>query len=79
MITTSRTTATAASLPSTPAAIFALLGFIDIALLGVVGSSIAPPLAVSIIVAALGLVTLAALTPARRGSGGRWSPPSWPG
>jgi hypothetical protein len=37
-------------------------------LLGVVGSSIAPPLGVSIAFAMLGLVTLVALVPARRGS-----------
>ena len=45
-----------------------MLGVIDIALLGVIGSSIAPPLGVSLLVAALGLVTLAALIPARNGS-----------
>ena len=56
------------SLPAAPAAIFALLGLIDIALLGVVGSSVAPPLAVSVIVAALGLATLVALILARDGS-----------
>ena len=64
MITTSRTAASAASLPTAPAAIFALLGLIDIALLGVVGSAVAPPLGVSIIIAGLGLVTLVALIPA---------------
>jgi hypothetical protein len=68
MTTTSRTTTSASSLPTAPAAIFALLGLIDIALLGVVGSAIAPPLAVSIIIAVLGLITLAALIPARHGS-----------
>jgi hypothetical protein len=68
MITTSRTTTSASSLPAAPAVIFALLGLIDIALLGVVGSAIAPPLAVSIIIAALGLITLAVLIPARHGS-----------
>ena len=68
MITTSRTTTSASSLPTAPAVIFALLGLIDVALLGVVGSAIAPPLAVSIIIAALGLATLAALIPARHGS-----------
>jgi membrane protein YdbS with pleckstrin-like domain len=50
--------------------IFAVLGLIDIALLGVVGSHDAPPLMVSIGVAALGLITLVALVPARRGSRG---------
>lgn len=66
--TTPRTAPRAASLPTAPAAIFAILGLIDIALLGVVGSTIAPPLAVSVIVAALGLLTLIALIPARNGS-----------
>ena len=68
MITKSRTAASAASLSAAPAAIFALLGLIDIALLGVVGSAVAPPPGVSIIVAGLGLVTLVALIPARHGS-----------
>jgi hypothetical protein len=66
--TTPRTVSRAASLPTAPAAIFAILGLIDIALLGVVGSTIAPPLAVSVIIAALGLATLIALIPARNGS-----------
>jgi hypothetical protein len=64
---TSQTTDHPVSLPAAPAAIFAVLGLVDIALLGVTGSSVAPPLAVSIFVALLGLVTLAALVPARRG------------
>ena len=68
MTTASRLTTRAAILPAAPAAIFALLGLIDIALLGVVGSSIALPLGVSLLVAALGLITLAALIPARNGS-----------
>ena len=68
MTTTPQPAARAMSLPAPVAGIFALLGLIDIALFGVVGSSIAPPLAVSIIVAALGLITLAAVYPARRGS-----------
>lgn len=63
-----RTTTRSAYLPLSSAAIFALLGLIDLALLGVVGSAIAPPLGISITVAVLGLVTLAALVPARRGS-----------
>jgi hypothetical protein len=66
--TASRLPARSALLPAAPAAIFTLLGLIDIALLGVIGSSIAPPLAVSLLVAALGLVTLAAVIPARHGS-----------
>jgi hypothetical protein len=56
------------ALGSPPAGIFALLGLIDVALTGVIGSKDAPPLAVSLGVAALGLITLAALVPARRGS-----------
>jgi hypothetical protein len=67
-MTTPSTATRTVSLPAAPAAVFALLGLIDIALLGVVGSSIAPPLAVSIVVAALGLATLVALIPARNGS-----------
>jgi hypothetical protein len=66
--TAPRTVTRAATLPSAPAAIFALLGLTDVALLGVVGSSFAPPLAVSIVVAALGFITLAAIVPARNGS-----------
>jgi hypothetical protein len=58
MTTMSGISARPAHLPATPAVIFAVLGVIDIALLGVVGSSIA----------LLGLVTLMALVPARRGS-----------
>jgi hypothetical protein len=53
--------------PSTTA-IFAVLGLIDVALLGAIGSADAPPLAVSLGVAALGLITLVALVPASRGS-----------
>ncbi len=56
------------ALSSAPAAIFAVLGLIDVALAGVIGSKDAPPLAVSLGVAALGLITLASLVPARRGS-----------
>ena len=58
------------SLGNAPAAIFALLGLIDVALAGVIGSPDAPPLIVSLGVAALGLITLLALVPARRGSRG---------
>ncbi|MEU4242378.1 hypothetical protein [Actinoplanes sp. NPDC026619] len=68
MITTAQATDRSAHLPAAPAAVFALLGLIDIGLLGVVSSSIAPPLGVSITFAVLGLVTLVALVPARRGS-----------
>jgi hypothetical protein len=70
MTATHETLARPASLASAPAAIFALLGLIDVALTGVIGSSDAPPLIVSLGVAALGLITLLALVPARRGSRG---------
>jgi hypothetical protein len=50
--------------------IFTILGLIDVALTAVIGSSGAPPLIVSLGVAALGLITLLALAPARRGSRG---------
>jgi uncharacterized MnhB-related membrane protein len=56
------------ALPAAPAGIFAVLGLVDVALTGVIGSSGAPPLAVSLGVAALGLITLLSLVPARRGS-----------
>jgi hypothetical protein len=68
MTTLPRTVARPASLPTASAAIFAILSLIGIGLLGVIGSSIAPPLAVSFIIALLGIITLAALVPARRGS-----------
>jgi hypothetical protein len=55
-------------LTGTTAAIFALLGLIDLGLLGVIGSADAPPLIVSFGVATLGLITLIALVPAYRGS-----------
>jgi len=68
VLTNSQTVDRPPSLPAAPAAIFAILGLVDIGLLGVIGSSIAPPLPVSIFVALLGLVTLLALVPARRHS-----------
>jgi hypothetical protein len=55
-------------LSNAPAGIFAVLGVIDIALTGVIGSKDAPPLVVSLGIAALGLITLLSLVPARRGS-----------
>ena len=70
MTTTHETLARPASLSNAAAAIFAVLGLIDVALTGVIGSSDAPPLIVSLGVAALGLITLLALVPARRGSRG---------
>jgi len=67
MTATHETLARPASL-SNAAAIFALLGLIDVTLTGVIGSPDAPPLIVSLGVAALGLITLLSLVPARRGS-----------
>jgi hypothetical protein len=55
-------------LTGTVTAIFVVLGLIDVALVGAIGSTDPPPLAVSLGVAALGLITLGALVPASRGS-----------
>src|SRR4051794_21407397 len=55
-------------LPTPSAVIFAVVGVIHIALLGVIGSSIAPPLGISLLVALLGLVTVIGVVPARRGN-----------
>ncbi len=68
MTTTQATIARPSVLSNAPAGIFAVLGVIDIALTGVIGSQDAPPLAVSLGVAALGLITVLSLVPARRGS-----------
>ena len=70
MIKTQETVARPVSLSNAATAIFATLGLIDVALAAVIGSSDAPPLIVSLAVAALGLITLLALAPARRGSRG---------
>jgi len=70
MITTQETLARPVSLSNAATAIFAILGVIDVALTAIIGSSDAPPLIVSLGVAALGLITLLALAPARRGSRG---------
>jgi hypothetical protein len=70
MTTTHETLARPSSLSNATTAIFAMLGLIDVALTGVIGSSEAPPLIASLGVAALGLITLLALVPARRGSRG---------
>jgi hypothetical protein len=53
-------------LTGTTTAIFAVLGLIDIALVGAIWSADSPPLGVSLGVGALGLITLIALLPARR-------------
>ncbi len=55
-------------LTGTVTAIFVVLALIDVALVGAIGSADPPPLAVSLGVAALGLITLGALVPASRGS-----------
>jgi hypothetical protein len=68
MTTTYEAVIRPSALPNAPAAIFAVLGLIDVALTGVIGSSDAPPLVVSLGIAALGLITLLSLVPARRGS-----------
>jgi hypothetical protein len=57
-----------AILPTSAAALFAVASVCDIAFLAVLGSHSAPPLAVSILFAAFGVITLAALVPASRGS-----------
>jgi hypothetical protein len=70
MTATHETLVRPSSLSNATAAIFAMLGLIDVALAGVIGSSEAPPLIVSMGVAALGFITLLSLVPARRGSRG---------
>ena len=57
-----------AALPTAPAGLFALASIIDIAFLAAIGSKNAAPLPVILGFALLGLITLAALIPARRGS-----------
>ena len=70
MTATHETLARPASLGDAATAIFALLGLIDVALTAVIGSPDAPPLIVSLGVAAFGLITLLSLVPARRGNRG---------
>ena len=65
MTATHETLARPSSLSDADTAIFAMLGLIDVALTCVVGSPGAPPLIVSLGVAALGIITLLALVPAR--------------
>jgi hypothetical protein len=60
-------TTRSASLPALPAGLLALASVIDIAFLAAIGSKDAP-LPVILLFALLGLGTLAALVPARRGS-----------
>ena len=54
MTATHETLARPSSLSNVAVAIFAMLGLIDVALTGVIGSPGAPPLIVSLAVAALG-------------------------
>ncbi len=68
MTTTQQAIVRPPHLTSTVTGIFAVLGLIDVALTGVIGSPDAPPLVVSLSIAMLGLITLGALAPARRGS-----------
>jgi hypothetical protein len=68
MTTTHEAVVRPSALPNAPAAIFVVLGLIDVALMGVIGSADAPPLVVSLGAGALGLITLLSLLPARRGS-----------
>ena len=67
-MTTHQAVARPTPLTGTVTAIFVVLGLIDVALVGAIGSADPPPLAVSLGVAALGLITLGALVPAARGS-----------
>lgn len=68
MSTSQETTTRPASLPTAAAALCAVLGLIDIGLIGAIWSGDPPPPGVSLGVGALGLITLLALVPARRGS-----------
>jgi hypothetical protein len=60
-------TARSAALPTAPAILFAVAGLVDIVFLSAIGSDDAPVPAI-IIFGLLGVGTLAALVPARRGS-----------
>lgn len=61
-------TTRSAYLPTASAVLFALASVIDIAFLAAMGSRDTAPLPVIVLFALLGLSTLAALIPARRGS-----------
>lgn len=61
-------TTRSAYLPAASAGLFALASVLDIAFLSATGSKDAAPLPVIILFALLGVVTLAALIPARRGN-----------
>jgi hypothetical protein len=56
------------SLPAASAGLFALASVIDIATLAAIGTKNAAPLGVILMFAALGVITLAVLIPARRGN-----------
>jgi hypothetical protein len=68
MTTTQQAVSRPSSLTNAITGTFALLGLIDVALTGAIGSPDGPPLIVSLGVGALGLITLLSLVPARRGS-----------
>jgi hypothetical protein len=67
-MTTHEAVARPTPLTSVTTTIFVVLGLIDVALIGAIGAADPPPIAVSLGVAALGLITLGALLPASRGS-----------
>ena len=69
-MTTTQTHSSPTVLTPSTTVIFAVLGLIDIALVGAIWTADPPPLAVSLGVGALGVVTLAGLMPANRGSRG---------
>jgi hypothetical protein len=61
-------TTRSASLPTASAALFAVAALIDIAFLSTIGSKDTAPLPVIVLFALLGVGTLGALVPARRGN-----------
>ncbi len=69
-MTTAQRSTRPSPLTASTTALFAVLGLIDIALVGAIWTSSPPPLAVSLGVGSLGLITLAGLVPANRGSRG---------
>lgn len=68
MTTNPLMTARTASLPAASAVLFAVAGLIDIGFLSALGTDDQAPVPVIVLFAALGVITLAALVPARRGS-----------
>ena len=67
-MTTTQTHSPPSLLTTSTTAILAVLGLVDVALVGAIWSADPPPLAVSLGVGALGVITLAGLVPANRGS-----------